>query len=127
MTIIVDASVVLAVILGERGGIDVAQAMNGATVSVVNLSEVYRRLIDAEVEAVDAVTKVGRLQMEIAPFDEGQAIAAAELRPSTRHIGASFADRACLALALTRGLPVYTADRRWSELDLPIDIRQIRT
>lgn len=127
MTIIVDASVVLAVILGERGGIDVAPAMNGAAISVVNLSEVYRRLIDAEVKSVDAVTRVERLQMKIAQFDESQAIAAAELRAATRRIGASFADRACLALALTRGKPVLTADRRWSELDLPIDIRQIRS
>ena len=126
MTIVVDASVVLAVILGERGGIEVAQSMNGAAISVVNLSEVYRRLIDAEVEPEDAVTKVGKLQMEVARFDEDQAIATAALRPATKRIGASFADRACLALAMTRGVTVLTADRRWSELDLPIDIRQIR-
>ena len=126
MTIVVDASVVLAVMLGERGGSEVAQAINGATVSVVNLSEIYRRLIDAGVSAGDAVSRVERLRMEIAPFDENQAIAAAELRPATRKIGASFADRACLALGFTKGLPVLTADRKWAFLDLPIEIRQIR-
>lgn len=126
MTVIVDASVVLAVMLGERGGIEIAQTMNRAVISVVNLSEIYRRLIDAEVSAEDAVSRVQRLRMEIVPFDEKQAIATAQLRPATRKIGASFADRACLALALTKGLPVLTADRKWDLLDLPIEIRQIR-
>lgn len=126
MKVIVDASAVLAVILGEHGGIQVAHTLNGAVISVVNLSEVYRRLIDAGVASGDAVSRVRRLQMETAPFDDEQAVAAAALRPATRHIGASFADRACLALAMTTGLPVVTVDRRWSELDLPVEIRQIR-
>jgi PIN domain nuclease of toxin-antitoxin system len=35
-------------------------------------------------------------------------------------------DRACLALALTRGLPADTAERSWAKLKLGIDIRLIR-
>lgn len=38
----------------------------------------------------------------------------------------ALADRACLALALDRDLPVLTADRVWTQLGLPLDIRLIR-
>jgi ribonuclease VapC len=40
--------------------------------------------------------------------------------------GLSLGDRACLALALTRGEPAVTADRQWAQLDLGIRIELIR-
>ena len=126
MSQLVDASVVLAVILAEPGGTAIADSLSTSTISAVNLSEVYRRLIDGGVEIADAVAQVERLQLDVVTFSALQAIEAARLRPATRHIGASFADRACLALAMQSGLPVLTADRKWDMLDLPIDIRQIR-
>lgn len=126
MSLIVDASVVLAVILAEPGGNAVAHSLNGATISVVNASEVYRRLHDGGLEISEAVAAVERLKLVLVAFDETQAIEAARLRPATRKIGASFADRACLALALKTGFPVLTADKLWGLLELPIDIRMIR-
>lgn len=51
------------------------------------------------------------------------AIAAARLWPLTKHIGLSFADRACLALAEAVNGIAVTADTAWAGLDLPgIDI-----
>ena len=126
MSLVVDASVVLAVILAEPGGDVVSESLRGATMSVVNVSEVYRRLHDGGLEMNDAVAAVERLKLVLVAFDETQAIEAARLRPATRKIGASFADRACLALALKTGFPVLTADKLWGLLELPIDIRMIR-
>ena len=126
MSLVVDASVVPAVILAEPGGNEAAESLKGATMSVVNVSEVYRRLHDGGVELSDAVKAVERLKLVLVAFDETQAIEAARLRPATRKIGASFADRACLALALKTGFPVLTADKLWGLLELPIDIRMIR-
>jgi PIN domain nuclease of toxin-antitoxin system len=124
--LLVDASVVLAVYIGEPGSEYAAKLLHGSAISVVNLSEVYRKLIDSEVELKAAVATVAELRMEPIAFDDRQAVEAARLRPLTRHIGASFADRACLGLALLEGYAVLTADRKWSLLDLPIQIRQIR-
>jgi ribonuclease VapC len=126
MKLLVDASVVLAVYIGEPGSSDAAKLLHGSAISVVNLSEVYRKLVDSEVPLADAVDTVAELQLEPIAFDERQAVEAARLRPLTRHIGASFADRACLGLAIMEGYPVLTADRKWSLLDLPVEIRQIR-
>ena len=38
----------------------------------------------------------------------------------------SLGDRACLALGISLGAPVYTADKSWKQLKLPIRIHVIR-
>jgi PIN domain nuclease of toxin-antitoxin system len=53
-------------------------------------------------------------------------LAAAALRPSTRHLDFSFGDRACLATAASHKLPVLTADRDWLKAELGIKIYLIR-
>ena len=63
---------------------------------------------------------------EVVPFDEMQAWDAGRLRPYTRALGLSVADRACLALARTLDLPVLTGDRAWTSLDVGVDIRVFR-
>jgi ribonuclease VapC len=62
----------------------------------------------------------------VVPFDQNLATVAAALRPAAKSLAFSFADRTCLALAKDRALPVFTADRDWSKVDLGIDVRQIR-
>ena len=59
-------------------------------------------------------------------FDEQQAFAAGELRTSTRALGLSLGDRACLGLARLLGVPALTADRKWSGLDIGVEVRLIR-
>ena len=58
--------------------------------------------------------------------NKSQAYIAASLRPATRAKGLSLGDRACLALAIERGVPALTADRAWMELDVGVDVRLIR-
>jgi len=48
------------------------------------------------------------------------------LRTSTQQFGLSLADRACLALAHTKQLPVYTADKQWARLEIAAEIIQLR-
>jgi PIN domain nuclease of toxin-antitoxin system len=52
----------------------------------------------------------------IADFDRDVAVRAAALRAATKHLGLSLGDRACLATAQLRDLPVLTADRVWKKL-----------
>lgn len=55
-----------------------------------------------------------------------EAVLAAALLPKTRDLGLSLADHACLALAITRGLPVLTADTAWATLDVGAVVQVIR-
>jgi ribonuclease VapC len=125
--IVVDASALLALLRREPGAGQVEAQAAEAVVSAVNLSEVWSRLLDyvpSDVERCRAV--LDRLRLRIIPFDETAALAAARLRPITKAYGLSLGDRACLALALARGLPVLTADRQWADLDIGVEVRLIR-
>jgi ribonuclease VapC len=126
MSVVLDASAVLALLYNEPGSEIVLQHGQGAMLLSVNLSEILTRAIDkgGDEKAVRLVLE--RLRLDIVPFGERLAIDAAELRRTTKSIGASLGDRACLALVRQSGLPVLTADKDWSKLDLGIDIRQIR-
>lgn len=55
-----------------------------------------------------------------------QAEIAGGVRASTVPFGLSLGDRACLAVGIDGGLPIYTADRVWLELALDVEIRAIR-
>jgi PIN domain nuclease of toxin-antitoxin system len=44
----------------------------------------------------------------------------------TRPYGLSLGDRVCLALAIERVAKVYTADRAWKSIPLPIEIEVFR-
>lgn len=96
---------------------------NGCLLSV-NLAEVVTKLVDEGMPEFDRRAVIGNLGCEIVPFDTALAIRAGDLRGESQRL--SLGDRSCLALAITRGLPVYTAERAWANLRLGIDIRLIR-
>ena len=129
--VVLDASALLALLRHEEGGERVAKELpRGAAISALNWAEVLARLIDlgadpAEI-TVRALPAAAAGAVEVVPFDEAGARETARLRPRTRALGLSLADRAALALAKARGVPVLTADRAWRSLRLPIRIEVIR-
>lgn len=115
---VIDASALLALIFGET--LTVARgAFENGILSTVNLSEVVAKMIDVGATAEDAATDIEALGLDltILPFERETALLAGELRAGTRQLGLSLGERACLATALSRGLPVLTADRAWTRLD----------
>jgi ribonuclease VapC len=125
-THVLDASAVLALLLAEPGGERVDEAGPTALVSTVNLSEVVAKMLDRGADLDDVLRRLRRIPFTVVSFDRDMAEKAGALRDRTRDANISFADRACLALALENGLPVLTGDRKWAELGLPVDIRLIR-
>lgn len=123
---VLDASAVLAAVLKEAGGARVAELTGSILVSAVNHAEVWTRLLDLNVERSAAETSIGMLGIEIVAFDAAQAESAAALRAQTRSAGLSLGDRACLALAISRGAPAMTADRTWSTIELPVQVELVR-
>lgn len=111
-----DASALLAAILEEPGQEVVERALPDAIISSVNLVEVASRLIDGGLSPEKAEEDLAAMELTVIDFDQAQAIEAARLRALTRHAGLSLGDRACLALARVRGVPVLTADRAWAAL-----------
>lgn len=94
--------------------------------STVNLSEVLGRFARDGHNPQDAARRIAASPVETVPFVEDHASLAAALLPRTKNNGLSLADRACLALAIQRQAPAMTADRAWSDIDIPVPIVQIR-
>lgn len=114
---VLDASAVLAVLNNEPGEEKVTPILSESVISTVNLAEVAAKLLEAGMSEASAQIAVSILGIaEIAEFDEKLAWEAARLRPLTKSIGLSFGDRACLALAIQKGLTAVTADKEWSKL-----------
>jgi len=124
--VVLDASVVLAILRNERADEILWRIIEGAVISTVNFSEVLARTLD-DVNAVpENFLHIMGLLGRIEPFTHAHAIRAAELRSPTKPFGLSLGDRACLALALEIGAEVYTADQIWSQLDIGCKIHLIR-
>lgn len=110
---VLDASALLALILGEPGGEKVRGVLTDCAMTTVNLGEVvghFARIGSPEAEI--------RLMLDPLPFvrvalDEELAFVAGLMLPATRRAGLSFGDRACLALANKLGVRALTADHAW--------------
>lgn len=126
MSVVLDASALLAVLLGETGADFVVNMLRGSQLSTVNLSESLGRAVDRGHAALDVEAIVRSYEIVVVPFSSLQARQAAELRPASKHLGLSLGDRACLALALERGLPILTGDRRLASFMTAVEIRMIR-
>jgi PIN domain nuclease of toxin-antitoxin system len=114
--VVIDASAILAAILGEAGGDSVFDLLHEAIVSTVNVAEVYTyaAINDLPTDAIDAF--FADTGIEIVSFDQAQAVTAGRLVSITRKLGLSLGDRSCLALAKLRRAEVLTADRPWQKV-----------
>jgi ribonuclease VapC len=63
---------------------------------------------------------------EAVSFDEQQARIAGDLVIQSRPLGLSLGDRACLALGIVLGVPVYTAEKAWKKLKAGVRVHVIR-
>lgn len=123
---VLDASALLAYLQGEPGGHVVEALMASSLVCAVNIAEVVGKLIDAGAQPADASEIVESLPVSIVALDAGRCIRVGTLKQLTRFKGISLGDRCCLTLAGTEGVPAVTADRRWAELDIGVDVQLIR-
>ena len=100
--------------------------LEGGLISSINYSEALAKMIDKGFGASEAVDGLAAMTLQLIPFDKPLAESAAFLRKPTSHKGLSIADRACLALAISRKGVAITADRVWSELDVDVAVAVIR-
>lgn len=100
--------------------------LSEATCSTVNLAEVQTKLVNAGGSPDEAWKDAMSPVREASPFTEEHAKIAGGLVAQTRALGLSLGDRACLALGIALGAPVYTADQSWKKLRLDLKIHVIR-
>ena len=126
MSVVLDASALLAWLQDEPGAERVDAILNEAVMSTVNWAEVCQKSLAHDVDTTNLREDLELLGMRIEPFTIRQAEIAAELWQRTRSAGLSLGDRACLALAAEEKHPVLTTDKVWTELGLDFEIQAIR-
>lgn len=125
--VVVDSSALLALLNREPGAEKLtAELLSIAVCGTVNLAEVHSKLVSCGVRESDAWMDATSPVSELIDFTAAHAQVAGDLVRQTRAFGLSLGDRACLALGMTLGVPVYTADRSWKKLNLPVQINVIR-
>jgi PIN domain nuclease of toxin-antitoxin system len=124
--IALDASALLALLFSEPGHQRVAEVLDECCMSTLNLAEVLGRFARDGHAPADVWARLRETSIEWVSFSDALALTTAQLLPVTRAQGLSLGDRACLALASSRGIPAMTADRLWAQLGLGIQIELIR-
>ena len=121
---VLDASAVLAVVLGEPGAQVVEETLvaGRAIISAVNLAEVVSKLNERGMSDSAIRSSIATLGLEIVPVGAAVAYEAGFLRRATRPHGLSTGDRLCIATAAAIGLPVITTDREWVRPQLPVTV-----
>ncbi len=123
---VLDSSAILAVLRSEAGAEIVDGYRGDALVSAVNIAEVASKLAEQGMPQEQRHYVLALMDLDVVSFDDVQALASGSIGRSTRCLGLSLGDRACLQLAALRGLPAVTADRAWGELDVGVEVRVIR-
>ena len=100
---VLDASALLCLLFDEPGAARVEEVLHGARVSAANYAEVIGKLVDRGQPADEAIADLSELDLDVVALDRSQAEITGRLRSTTRQVGLSLGDRACLALARCRG------------------------
>ena len=126
-SVVLDASAVLALLGGESGSEKLTfEVLNDAICSTVNLAEVQGKLVGRGIEAEVAWQAATSALRASVPFTDEHAKIAGSLITRTKSAGLSLGDRACLALAISLNVPVYTADRSWKDLKIGVRVHSLR-
>lgn len=107
MSVVLDASALLAFLQRETGADVVKAALGEAVISTVNWAEVVQKAAAAPDEIEALREDIQALGLVIQPFSTIQAEIAGRLRRRTAAFGLSLADRACLALGIDTQSLVY--------------------
>ena len=126
MTVVLDASALLAYLKGEPGGDRVDGVLAESVMSSVNWAEVVQKSIAASVNVDGMLDDLQALGLVVEPFMPEDGELTGRLWEQTRQYGLSLGDRACLSLGLRLGLPILTSDRVWGSLNLAVNIQVIR-
>ncbi|BAZ22851.1 putative PilT protein [Kalymmatonema gypsitolerans NIES-4073] len=126
MTVVLDASALLAYLQDEPGSEAVEVVLAESVISSVNWAEVVQKSVAAGVVIDGMREDLEALGLMIAPFTPEDAQMAGILWLQTRQAGLSLGDRACLSLGMGLDVSVLTTDQIWATLGLSLNVRVVR-
>jgi ribonuclease VapC len=125
VTVVLEASAVLVLLLDESGADVVAEAVPDGALSAVDLAEVLSKLGDRGVDTSGLVDHLAA-GVRVEPMTEQDAAEVTRLRRLDTRQVLSLGGRCCLALARRLSSAALTADRAWSAVEAGVEVRQVR-
>jgi PIN domain nuclease of toxin-antitoxin system len=94
----------------------VEAVLDRAIVAAANLAEVAAKLAEKGLDRAE-VEEVLAIFLDVRPMSREQALVAGMLRATTKSLGLSLGDRACLALAMEVKASAMTCDGAWASVE----------
>ena len=126
MTVVLDASALLAYLQDEPGSEVVDEVLAESVISSVNWAEVVQKTIAGGIESDGLLDDLQALGLRVEAFTWKDAELAGKLWLQTKTAGLSLGDRACLSLGWRLDVSIMTCDRIWDSLNLDFDVKVIR-
>lgn len=126
MSVIIDASALLAWLHNEHGNQVVDEILDQAIISSINWSEVVQKSLFRGVDINGMKEDIEALGVTIEAVNTSTAELASYIWLNNKDLGLSIADRICLALAQEKNSTVYTADKEWKKVKIDIKVQLIR-
>ena len=123
---VLDSSVILAIIRGETGEDKALALAQNAQISAVNVAEIVTKCIEQNLREDAGLEIIASCEVQVIPLTEQQAILAGRLRHKAPKGVLSLGDRACIAAAILSGRTAVTADKAWAKFDLGCKVELIR-
>lgn len=114
--IVIDSSVVLAVLRDEPGADNAIEMMHKGMMTSVNFGEVAQVQLREGHSRAEIERTMDAFAIPTINVDADLAYSAAEMRMTALAKGMSQADCICLALAKREGVAALTGDRKWLEV-----------
>ena len=124
--VVLDASALLCLLNDEPGADRVLDVLNRCVIGATNLGEVVSKLRERGLSLDEVREALGGLHLDVRPLSAAQAMTIGDLRPTTKSLGLSLGDRACLALALDLQAEMFTTDADLASADVGISITNVR-
>lgn len=124
--VVLDASALLCLLGDEPGADRVESVLTRSVIGAANLAEVVSTLRDRGVSLGEVREALDGLHLDVRPMSPAQALTIGDLRPSTKTLGLSLGDRACLALAIDLQAEMLTTDGDLARADVGVGIVNVR-
>ena len=123
---VLDASAILAVILGEPGADKVAATFGQAVISAATLTEVLTKARQRGRDSEGSYRRIVNFGIGVMPVTTQQARIAAEISRAPRELDLSLGDRLCIALAMSLNCELLTSDDGMARFGAGVPITRSR-
>ena len=120
---VLDTSALQALFLDDQYADRASQILEESCLSVLTLCDVLNQFHKEGGAVTQIQAQINKLKLDLHAFDITQAAITSQLLDQPLGIALSFYDRAAIALAKSLHLPLYTTQKQWKNLALPVTIK----